>query len=183
MNQGANTSPFTLIGRVDRSHGLHGEVKILLEFNNVELFNELEMVYLQNDRGDYFPVRILDTRTEKKRNEISFFVKFEHIADRTAADRLKNSGVFLETEKTTDLIFQEEDTMSSLLLHFDVYNINDEHIGTVMDVLESSAQSVLSISTTKGVLLLPIVEYYITEINEEEEFIICQNEQELQDLL
>lgn len=181
MNQDANTSPFTLIGRIDRSHGLFGEVKILLEFNDLSIFDELNLVYLQNERGDYFPVRIIKTRIEEKRNEISFFVQFEHIADRTAADRLKNSGVFLETDTANDLIFEEEFIPS--LLHFDVYNKNDEHVGTVMEVLESTAQTVLSISSNKGTLLIPLVEYYVVEINEEEEFIICQNEQELQDLL
>mgnify|MGYP001627891383 CR=1 FL=1 len=181
MNQDANTSPFTLIGRVDRSHGLHGEVKILLEFDDLAILDELNLVYLQNERGDYFPVRITEIRIEEKRNEFSFFVQFENIADRTAADRLKNSGIYLETETANLLIVEEE--IDSSLIHFDVFNTQDEHIGTVMEVLEGTAQTVLNISSNKGTLLVPLVEHYIVEINEEEEYIICQNETELQDLL
>ena len=70
MNQEANIQPFTLIGRIDRSHGLDGEVKIIFEFDAPDILNELTVVYLRNERGDYFPARISNIRTEEKRNEI-----------------------------------------------------------------------------------------------------------------
>lgn len=180
MNQEANILPFTLVGRVDRSHGLDGEVKIIFEFDNPEILNEITVVYLRNERGDYFPARIKDVRTEEKRNEISFFVHFEHIADRTAAEELKNSGVYLETDLANTLIPDVEETNS--LLHFDVYNTNGEHIGIVMDIIENSMQSILNVSSNNGSLLIPNVSHYVVKENFEEESVICQNLEELGEL-
>lgn len=177
MNQEANIQPFTLIGRVDRSHGLNGEVKILFEFDNPEISDELTVVYLRNERGDYFPARISEIRTEEKRNEISFFVQFEHIADRAAAERIKNSGVYLETDHAERLIPNDESEVS--LLHFDVYDKNDKHIGVVMNLIDNAMQTILNISTPSGTLLVPHVLHYVVEENFEEECIICQNLEEL----
>jgi len=177
MNQEANIQPFTLIGRVDRTHGIHGELKVLFEFDDPDVLNELTVVYLRNERGDYFPARISNIRTEEKRNEISFFVQFEHIADRSAAEGLKNSGVYLETDFAENLIPQKDDEVS--LLHFDVYDINGEHIGVVMNIIDNAMQSILNISTSTGTLLVPLVPQYVVEENFEEESVICQNLEEL----
>tara|TARA_R110002124_G_scaffold287339_1_gene473408 strand:- start:7046 stop:7588 length:543 start_codon:yes stop_codon:yes gene_type:complete len=177
MNQDANIQPFTLIGRVDRSHGLHGEVKIIFEFDNLENLKEIAVVYLRNDRGDYFPARISEIRTEEKRNEISFFVQFEHIADRSAAEGLKNSGVYLETDLAEKLIPKKEE--ASGVLHFDVYDTEGEHVGVVMNIIANAMQSILNVSTSSGTLLIPHVPQYVVEENFEEESIICQNLEEL----
>lgn len=173
MNQDANTQPFTLIGRVDRSHGLYGEVKIIFEFDEPEILQDIIVVYLRNERGDYFPARISEIRTEEKGKVISFFVQFEHIADRTAAERLKNSGVYLETEIANKLI--PDDIEVTSLLHYDVYDTDGEHIGVVMDIITNSMQSILNVSSNSGSLLIPYVNHYVVEENHKEESVICQN--------
>ena len=177
MNQEANIQPFTLIGRVDRTHGLQGELKIIFEFDDLDFLNEITVVYLRNERGDYFPDRISEIRTEEKRNEISFFVQFEHIADRSAAEGLKNSGVYLETDLAENLIPKEEET--SGVLHFDVYDTDGEHVGVVMNIIDNAMQSILNVSTSSGTILVPHVPQYVVEENFEEESIICQNLEEL----
>lgn len=173
MNQEANTQPFTLIGRVDRSHGLYGQVKIIFEFDAPEILQDITVVYLRNERGDYFPARISEIRTEEKGNVISFFVQFEHIADRTAAEKLKNSGVYLETETANKIIPDNDEAIS--LLHFDVYDTDGKHIGVVMDIIDNSMQSILNVSSNSGSLLIPHVSHYVVEENYKEESIICQN--------
>jgi len=180
MNQDASIQPFTLIGRVDRTHGLHGEVKIIFDFDDPEILKEVTVVYLRNERGDYFPARISEIRIEEKGNVVSFFVQFEHIADRSAAEGLKNSGVYLETETAQRLIPEEVEVTS--LLHYDVYDTDGEHIGVIMDIIDNSMQSVLNVSSNSGSLLIPYVDYFIVEENQKEESIICQNLQDLGEL-
>ena len=180
MAANASTAPFTEIGTIAKSHGLKGELKVQFETNSPDIVQQLEMVYLQNSRGDYFPCRIKQIRTEGKGNQLSFFVHFEHIADRTAAEELKNSGVYLETDLANTLIPDVEETNS--LLHFDVYNTNGEHIGIVMDIIENSMQSILNVSSNNGSLLIPNVSHYVVKENFEEESVICQNLEELGEL-
>ena len=97
MIEGANTSPFTQIAHIARSQGLKGELKVLFEIDSVEAIEQILVVYLRSDRGDFYPCRIANLRVEGKGNKISFFVQFENIADRTSAEALKNKAVFIET--------------------------------------------------------------------------------------
>ncbi len=179
MNREANTKLFTSIGRVDRSHGLHGEFKILFDFDAPEILDELTVLYLRNERGDYFPVRISKTRVQEKGKTISFFVQFEHIADRTSAEELKGKAVFIETDKAKAILSSQEEHS---FLHYDVYNSEGLHVGTVMDVMENPAQTILNVSSEKGSLLIPFVNHFVIETDEAVKSITCRNLDELEGL-
>lgn len=173
MKQGANTSPFEQIGIISRSHGIHGELKVLFEIENPEAISELKMVYLRNVRGDFFPKRVQDIRIEEKKNKLSFFVQFEQITDRSAAEALKNHGVFLEKEAAK--AFLDSDYESDLPIDYEVYDELNNHIGRVTEVFESPAQIVLQIATTSGNLLIPFVDEFVTNVDDEEMTIQCQH--------
>ena len=180
MNQGANTSPFTQIGHIARSHGLNGELKINFETENPEALESLEMVYLRNDRGDFYPCRISNLRVEGKGNSISFFVQFDHIADRNAAELLSKRALFIETEKADALL--QESPADDDLMDFEVLDENSNSIGLVIDYMDSGAQVVITVATTSGSLLIPVVDEYVLEIDENQRTIQCQNLNLLEDL-
>ncbi len=180
MVQDAHTaSPFVEVGRIIRSHGLDGELKVEFEYNNEEALSQITMMYLRNERGDFFPARVKNTRVEGKGNKLSFFVQFEHIADRTSADALKNRALFLEPELAGLFLAEEEISY----LHFDVYDEQDQHVGIVTDVLESPAQLTLVVASPDcGNLLVPFVDQYIKEVDEENERMSCRNLELLSEL-
>ena len=173
MPREAGTSPFTQIGHVARTHGLKGELKVMLETENPEVAESLTMVYLRNQRGDFYPCRIATVRTEGKGNRISFFVQFDHIADRNAAEALKGRALFIENDKAE--AFFLEDAEDENFLNFEVINEHGTHVGLVTDELDNGAQLVLIIATTKGSLLVPVVDQFVTSIDEEEGVIRCCN--------
>lgn len=173
MIRDAGTIPFTKIGHINRSHGLKGEVKVSLETDHPEIAQQLEVVYLQNDRGDYIPRRIASIRSEAKGHRISFFVQFEHIADRTAAEALKGKGIFIEQEKA-EAFFEDEEAPLEIL-DFEVIDEQGNHIGLVNDQLHNGAQEVLSIATTKGTMLVPVVEQFVKSIDAQNQQIRCCN--------
>lgn len=179
MRQDANT-PFVQIGQVVRSQGLNGELKVFFENPALSAVEELEMLYLRNDRGDFFPARIKQTRVEGKGNKLSFFVQFEHIADRTSAEALKNRALFLEKEKASGFLVSEE---IDSFIDFDVYDEAGEHIGIITDELECPAQITLVIaSPLHGNLLVPYVDQYVLRVEKDDERVICQNLDLLTDL-
>ena len=173
MIREAGPSPFTQIGRVARTHGIKGELKVSLETESPETARQLTLVYLQNDRGDYYPCRIASLRTEGKGNRISFFVQFEHIADRNSAESLKGKGLFIESDKAESFFPEEEEDAG--FLDFEVIDEHETHIGLVIDELDTGAQVVLSIATTKGTLMVPVVEQFVESIDEDEQLIRCCN--------
>ena len=174
MSAGAGTSPFTQIGQIARSHGLKGELRVLFDTDNVQPIQQLQMVYLRNARGDFFPCRITHLRVEGKGNQQSFFVQFETIADRNSADSLKGKAIYLETVHANGLNLWEEE--SALTYDdFEIINEHHKHIGLVTDEMDNGAQLVLSVATTSGTLLIPVVEQFVEEIDEENAVIRCKN--------
>ncbi len=173
MIQDANTSPFVQVGQIARSQGLKGELKIALATESHENLEHLNMVYLRNDRGDFYPCRIANLRVEGKGNKISFFVQFEHIADRTSAEALRNRALFVD-QKVAEQFFSDEPE-DDTLLDYEVLNDQNKHIGLVIDFMDSGAQTVLTVATTSGSLLIPLVDEFVVEVNHEAQTIRCQN--------
>lgn len=174
MMKDANISPFVQIGQIVRSQGLKGELKVLFDSGSIESIEQLNLVYLRTDRGDFYPCRITNLRVEGKGNKISFFVHFEHIADRNSAEPLKNKALFLDKE-TAELLFGEDGEELLSLLDYEVFNEHQKSIGLVIDVMDSGAQVVLTVGTTSGSLLVPFVDEFVLEVNDETETIYCYN--------
>ena len=160
------------IGRIVKAQGLRGEVKLELETRNADALDHADMLYLTNERGDYYPVRINTVRTEFQSGTLSFFVHFEQIADRNAAELLKGKAVYAD-EHTASLILDEHTEES--LFDFDVLNDLDEFVGMVSDVMDSGAQVVLTVATTRGSLMIPLVDEYVTSVDKVNGIIRCHN--------
>lgn len=177
MNQDANTPGFVQVGHVIRSHGLEGELKVFFDVSDPQEVETLDLVYLRNDRGDFYPARITDMRVEGKRNNISFFVQFDHIADRTGAEALKDEGIFLEVEEADPFFSVDSETDDSLIDH-EVFDDNDEPIGLVIDVMNNPAHPILVVATTSGSRLIPFVDHFVKDTRNGN--IYCQNLDELE---
>ncbi len=176
MNRDANTPGFIQVGHVLRSHGLEGELKVFFDVSDPQEIEDLKLVYLRNDRGDFYPARITDMRVEGKRNNISFFVQFDHIADRTGAEALRNRGIFLEVENADAFLNAEAETEDSLVDH-EVYD-DGEPIGLVIEVMDNPAHPILVVATTSGSRLIPYIDHFVKETRDGN--IYCQNLDELE---
>ena len=75
----ATRQPFFEIGRVGKSHGLKGEVKIDFILDDFELISELKLVYLKSPGGEMVPYRISSARLSGSPSNPSFFVLFDKI--------------------------------------------------------------------------------------------------------
>ncbi|GAB5410520.1 MAG: ribosome maturation factor RimM [Balneolaceae bacterium] len=180
MIEGASILPFVQVGHIVRSQGLKGELKVLFKGVTIEALQQLSVLYLRNNRGDFYPCRIINLRVDGKGNKISFFVQFETIADRTSAEALRNKAVFVETEIAEQLFSEqpEEDN----LIDYEVLNNQNKSIGLVIDFMDSGAQIVITVATTSGSLLIPMVDEFVTEIDHNTKMITCQNLDLLEDL-
>ncbi|MDR8393141.1 ribosome maturation factor RimM [Aliifodinibius sp. S!AR15-10] len=171
---------YLLIGYVNRSHGVHGEVLIIPEVEVPTLFEEIDIVHLQNSRGDLIPARIESFRVQEKQNRLSFFVKFEHVADRNEAEQIKNCPVYVNRAAAENLIDQPA-TVD--LTDYEVYDEQDQQLGKVEFTIDNPAHPILQVSTDDDrQLLIPFVDEYIVTLNEEDKIIRCQNLDQLEGL-
>lgn len=179
MVAGAGTSPFTSVGFVAKSHGLKGELKIQTESIAPDEFVKLELVYLQNNRGDYYPCRISHVRTEGSDGRFSFFVHFDHIADRSAAEALRGKSIFVETNIAEQMQLHLE--AEATYLDYEVIDSNNQSKGLIIDELDNGAQLVIVVATTSGSLMIPVVDQFVESIDDASTTIRCRNLDLLED--
>lgn len=168
----SQTSQYTEVGYVARAHGTAGEVMIIPEFAVPDLLQTEDLVRIKNHRGDLIPARIEKLRVDDRKNRISFFVKFDHVADRTEAEQLKGHKIFLEAGKVETLIGEEEE---ELYMDYEVFDEHDAYVGLVEDIIPNPAHPILEVITDGGHLLVPAVDEYIRSVDEEGRRLYCQN--------
>lgn len=169
------------IGEISRSHGVDGEVLIISDVFAPNLFDEIDLINLQNNRGDLIPARIEWVRSEEKPDRLSFFVKFEHVADRNQAQQLKGYSVYLERDIAGSLI--DEPEASSDYRSFSIYNEEESKIGEVEFLIDNPAHPILQVITKNNrQLLIPFVDEYVVSSDKEKKIIRCKNLDQLEDL-
>ncbi|MDZ7680929.1 MAG: ribosome maturation factor RimM [Fodinibius sp.] len=168
------------IGYISRSHGVQGEILIIPEFYAPTLFDALDLVHIENARGELVPARIESVRVQEKNNRLSFFVKFEHVSDRTQAEDLKNFVVYADREIVESLLDSDEQPLD--LTSFEIW-ADGECLGSVQSMLQNPAHPILEVTTTaQNQLLIPVVDEYIAAVDEKNQKIQCQNLHQLKAL-
>ena len=170
---------YVKIGRIAQAHGVEGTILMIPEQFAPELFDDIDLVRLQNARGDLIPARIESVRVQQKNNRLSFFVKFDHITDRNQANRLKGYPVYVAQAKVPQVV---DKTTDDNLISFDVQNKDSEDVGTVDGIIPNPAHPILRVQMNGQEILVPLVDEYIIEINRESAVIYCQNLDQLIDL-
>ena len=153
---------FIEIGRIVRAHGLDGMVKAVFEDQVSDLIYSVNLCYLRNDRGDFYPARINECRPDPSTADL-FFVQFENISDRTQAEGLKDHAVFLEAKDAPDILTENESEFEHLL-DCEVFDENGDSVGLVTDVMINPAHPILVISSPEGSRLVPFVEHYVNGV-------------------
>lgn len=168
------------IGYIARSHGVRGEVLMISETYAPTLFDSLDLVRIQNTRGDLIPARIESVRVQEKNNRLSFFIKFEHVTDRTDAEKIKQLAVYASRDSVDHLVKQEDATTG--FTSFEIC-VEDTRIGSIEHVIDNPAHPILQVVTGEHEqLLIPLVDEYVVTIDEEAKQIQCKNLEQLSNL-
>ncbi|HKK45598.1 MAG TPA: ribosome maturation factor RimM [Balneolaceae bacterium] len=168
------------IGYIARSHGVAGDVLVIPEVYAPTLFDTLDLVRIENARGELLPARVESVRVQEKNNRLSFFIKFEHVTDRTQAEELKHFAVFADRETVEGLVNQDD-----VPIDFTAFEIwaNGKPIGSVEATIENPAHPILQVVIDEQEqLLIPLVDEYIIGIDKEAEKIQCKNLDQLRGL-
>jgi 16S rRNA processing protein RimM len=171
---------FIEIGRIGRARGLEGQVRFMPnDVFTVALFDQDLVFYMKNFRSDLIPARVESTHVEKKKNQQTFFVKFDTIANREEADAAMNKAVYVD-EEVVDIDVSPAEDETTLFGYAVIYN--DEEVGEVLDVINNPAHLILEIKIGAGALLVPFVDEFIVNADHDNHTIICRNLDQLTDL-
>lgn len=164
---------FIEIGRIGRPRGLDGVVRFMPnELFNTGIFDESDLFYIRNKRSDLIPIRLEEVQTESKRNQLSFFVKFDMITNRSEAEESMNRAIFVEKSLVSLHLQPEMDEVS--LTGYTLLSKGVE-FGVVLDIMESPAHPILEVKLTDGTVLIPQVDEFIEKIDHLEKVIHGKN--------
>ena len=160
-----------IYGKITKKHGLLGEVKVHVFSGDFDNLKNLKQIYIEtpSDRNPQ-KFNITNVRTHKN----SAIVKIKGINTPEIADKFKNCHLLVEEKNLFEL--RENEYYWYKLIGLRVYNSSNEYIGTVINLLDNTAQEILVIKNEKSgnEYLVPFVSKFILDINLDKSKIIIE---------
>ena len=144
-----------------RTHGVKGEVQIYPYSDYSEVFTEVSEVIVDNKI-----MKISSVRNKGK----YFLLKFEGIDSVNDAENLGKCFIEVQRNALPDLPDNDSYYICDLE-DLDVFDQNDNHLGTVSKINESAGHDILVVEGDKGEILIPVVKSHITKIDLDEKSI------------
>ncbi|WP_215492979.1 ribosome maturation factor RimM [Fenollaria sporofastidiosus] len=142
------------IAKIVSAHGLNGEVKIFPYTDDLSKFKEYKKIYLDGEELEILSQKIASKFIVLK------LKGFDYIDD---VKRLIDKDVFID--KADMPLLDEGDYYIHDLMDMEVYSEADEFIGTVKDVMTTSANHVLVVDHDGKEALIPFVKAFIKEVD------------------
>ncbi len=154
-------------GRVSKTHGLSGEVRIFPFSRKLENLSKLERIFIQK-KGEEKPLefKIVRRRLEKH----SAIVELEGIKSVDAAEELQGCIVLVEASDLPET--EENEYYWFQLIGLRVYTTEDKYVGKVEDLIERASQSLLVVKKDRKDRLIPMINTIVREINLEDSRIV-----------
>ena len=149
-----------VIGRIGRPHGLAGEVTLEIRTDAADT-RYAPGALLETDPANRGPLRVASTRTVNGR----LVVAFAGIADRTAAEALRDTMIVADSASSPRLHGPEE-YWDHQLIGLRAENPAGEVIGELADVLHPPGSDLLAITRPDGrEVLIPFVAALVPEVD------------------
>lgn len=153
------------IGMITNSHGVRGAVKVFHYSDYKERFEELKKLYLG------------DAKTELNIKKVFYHknlvvLEFEEFNNINEILKYKNEYLYIKAEDKREL--PEGNYYIRDLIGCEVYNLEDEHIGTISQVMSGIGNDVYVIKSENGEFMVPAVKQFIKSVDIEAKKIIIE---------
>jgi 16S rRNA processing protein RimM len=152
------------IGTVVSKHGYKGDIKINISSFNLNTFPDLAHLFIELD-GSYIPFSINEIRSFSKNILI---VKLKEINSEKEVDEIIHKNIYVDStkiESKKDSGFFYDD-----LINFNVFK-DSQKIGTVESINTDLPQPVFEVKYDSRLVLIPIHQDLIKEIDKENNII------------
>lgn len=154
-----------LLGKITKPHGLRGDVTVWLDVDIPEQYSSLKSILLDIN-GELLPYKLDKILIRGKKS----IAKLDGISTIEQTEPIVGKDIYLPLEKLPKL------KGNSFYFHEVLgYNLidssNNEIIGELKAVYESSGQDLFAVEKDEVEILIPIVDDFISEINHVEKSI------------
>ncbi|MCX5823308.1 MAG: ribosome maturation factor RimM [Deltaproteobacteria bacterium] len=142
----SNNFPMELIeiGRVVRSHGLTGRVKVLSYLESPETLHDVSGLFVGRSAQEAVFLPLVAVQTGKG----FFILQLRGVDDRDAAERLRGSSVWISSEKTVKL--PDGEYYWSEIIGLQVLTEEDQILGRIEAVFPTGRGATMSMSAGEG---------------------------------
>ena len=152
------------IGTVVSKHGYKGEIKINISSYNLNNFPELTHLFIELD-GSFIPFSINEIRSFSKNILI---VKLKELNSEDEVDEIIHKNIYVDSTKIQSK--KDSGFFYNDLINFNVF-MDSQKIGTIENINIDLPQPVFEIKYNSRVVLIPIHEDLIKEIDKENNII------------
>jgi 16S rRNA processing protein RimM len=110
-----------------------------------------------NFNESYVPFQIIKVKSHKKNN---YRTQLRNVNSESEARRLLKKDIYIKK-------IENSDNADYIVDNFKVYN-NKKYIGVVISTINKTGQSIMEVKMFDKVVLIPLVDQFIVEINDEE---------------
>ena len=153
-----------VVGLVRGIHGLRGAVRVEVLSDNPDRFAEGSVLHLEADTR---PLTIVSAQ----RDGPGLIVRFAEIADRNAADELRDAYLEADADELPTDTFYWHDIVGCV-----VTTTDGEELGSAVDVFRVGESEVYTVRGASGEVLVPAVESVVRELNPAEKRITVDRE-------
>jgi len=150
--------PYLMLGTIVKPQGVRGEVKLHEETGDPGRFEALTTVYFKNGE-QYTPIHVLEARI----SGADVFLTLEGVADRDAAEALRNRDVYIDRANARELDNGEVFIVD--MIGIQAVDTQGNIIGTLRDVLQNRGTDVLVFDTPRGSMMAPFLKRLVLQID------------------
>lgn len=152
---------FLVIGQIKRPHGVRGEVRADIHTELPERFNWLEQVYLADNPDDTHPRALGIEAVRLHQGQV--LLKLATVEQRDDAERLR--GQWLLVPESEAIPLEEGEYYLYQLIGLAVYTEEGEHLGELVEVIETGANNVFVVRGAERDILIPDIPEVVQEID------------------
>ena len=151
---------FVSIAKVLNFHGINGELKLGFTKGKEEQIQNLKEVYFLIE-NEYIPYNVSSVRFHKQ----FAIMKLKEFNNINEILKFKGENIYIPKSVVEENLKDDEYLIDDLI-GAEVFNQNNEKIGTVRSVEENAAGSLLAITTTsKKNCLIPFINHFVTKVD------------------
>ncbi len=145
------------LGYVLKTHGLKGELVLVIDADNPQEYNEMESVFVEVNKKlvPFFIERI-------QLNGTKAFIKFEEIDSIEQAKELKGSRIYLPLDVLPEL---EDGYYFHELIGFKVIDSKEGELGQISGVFDSGSQDLIAMQYQEKEVLIPLTDEVVTKVD------------------
>jgi len=148
-----------IMGRIAAAHGIRGWVKVQPYTEYLDSLLDYGVWWIGQERGPWRKVEVQQCEVHNK----SLAAQLPDCQDRNAAEKLK--GLLIAVPRSSMPEQSKNEYYWTDLIGMEVVNESGEQLGTVVNLLETGANQVLSVNKDDGEILIPFVATAIKQVD------------------